>query len=201
MALVMGAIAVQADIYSFYSITTNDLSGTAASIGEDQISVDVTVTSPTTASLLFYNSGPFDSAVMKICFEYTGAGAINLGLVSTSPMLWNMTNGQLPGAAGWFNSEFCIDADPPPSMNGVTPTTSPLEVILSYDAGTLDIIESLNNADFRIGMHVIGIDYPGALEAGGFSESYINNIPEPSTALLLGFIGLAGKSIRKIFVV
>ena len=196
----MVAASAQAVPYSFYGITSNDPSGNAVSIGETQISVDVTVTSPTTATLLFANSGPFDSAVTKICFEYSGAGSINLGLVSTSPMLWSMGNEQLPGADGWFNSEFCILADPPPSMNGVTPTTSPLEVILSYDAGTLNIIDSLNNADFRIGMHVIAIDYPGALEDGGYSESFINNIPEPSTALLLGFIALLGKSYRRIFV-
>lgn len=195
IVLILATVSARAELFSFYGITGNDPSGNAVTIGETQLSVDVTELSPTTARLLFANSGPVDSAVTKICFEYSGATAINLGLVSTSPMSWSLGNTQLPGANGTFISDFCIHTDPPPSMNGITPTTSPLEVILSYDAGSFDIVESLGNADFRLGLHVISIG------AGEYSESFINNIPEPSTALLLGFVALVGKSYRRIFVV
>ena len=194
--LIMASLTARAELFSFYGITANDPSGASISIGESQLSMDVTVLSATTASLVVANPGPEMSSVAKICFDYSGIADINLALVSTS-MPWTYdASGQLPGADGMFNSDFCVKAIPPPSQNGITPATSPLEIILSYDAGSFDILAALGNADFRVGLHLTDV---GA--GGQYSESFINNIPEPSTTLLLGFVALAGKFYRKIFCV
>ena len=199
IVLILATVSARADLFSFYGITSNDPSGTAVTIGETQLSVDVDVQTPTTSLLTFANSGPDYNSVAKICFDFLPE--VNPVVVSTS-FSWavGMTMGanQLPGGDGWFMSDICLNALPPPSMNGVTPLTSPLEVLLSYDAG-FDILAALSTTDLRIGLHLTGIGDDGL--GGDYSESFINNIPEPSTALLLGFIALVGKSYRRIFVV
>lgn len=196
IVLILATVSAHAELFSFYGITSNDPSGDAVTIGEAQLSMDVTVLSPTSVQLLIANTGLDYNSVSKICFD--GPDGINLGIISIIPSNWSEGNTQLPGGDGWFNSDFCIHADPPPSMNGITPLTSPLEVILSYTAG-FDILDSLYTTDLRVGMHVVGMGDDGF--GDDFSESFINNIPEPSTALLLGFIALVGKSYRRIFVV
>ena len=198
-------MSVQCELLSVYGITDNDPTGNSVSIGEAQLSIDVTVLSATTASLVFANSGPDDNSAAKLFFDYSGPADINLGLVGTydengDPGNWIVGNKHMPGANSWFHSDLGIKAPSPPSKNGITPSKSPLEVILSYDAGSFDILEALGTADFRIGIHLISI--------GPYSESFINNIPEssnnipqPSTALVIGFIALSAKSYRKIFCV
>ena len=188
----MVSFSAHCELLSVYGISDNDPTGNAVSIGEAQLSIDVTVLSTTTASLVFANSGPDDNSVSEIYFD--GPNDINLGLVSTSAP-WNLSKNNLPGANSWFHSDLAIKAPPPPSKNGITPSNSPLEVVLSYDEGSFDIFEALGTADFRIGLHLISI--------GSYSESFINNIPEnnipePSTALLIGFIALAASGYRRI---
>jgi hypothetical protein len=53
----------------------------------------------------------------------------------------------------------------------------------------LDVLQALGNE----GLHV------QSMGEGNDSKSFINNIPEPSTALFIGFIGMAAKGCRKIF--
>ena len=81
------------------------------------------------------------------------------------------------------DAAFSIEPLAPEPFHGVGPGQWVEVVYALQPASTLmDIINQLDNAEMRIGIHVQGF-------AGGGSESFVN-VPQPATMALLGLGGL-----------
>lgn len=207
--LIMATVSAHAELFSFYGISTNDPSGTAVSIGEAQLQMEVTTgVVPGQATFLFSHTGTSPATITEIYFDSPDLiPSLLFELLTIDSTPWINNTGvvfveganpeELPGGNMMdvaFNENVCVstEASPPPSKKGVDPGEYVLLTMTYNDS--YDLLGMLGNEQLRVGLHVTGID-PYA------SESFVNNIPEPSTALLLGFVALVGKSYRRIFVV
>lgn len=175
--------------YGFYNITNNSTAD--AGIGESQLSVQVSDCGPELVSFRFSNEGPDDCVITEIYFQ---DGSI-LGFASIDESLpgvdfkeaGSINPKNLPGGKSIMPqfttvTAFSIESLNPGPKWGVGPGEW-VEVIYSLqsDRAYANIIEELDNADLRIGIHV------QAFEDGG-SESFIT--PEPASMVLLGLGGL-----------
>ena len=184
-----------ASVYDFYAITSYTNTGYQSVV--HQLSMEVGTVGATSATLVFYNTGSIDCTVASIYFDYASeAYALNAGATGWT---YGTPQPSLPGGDGVFETDFYLLVDPPPTKNGISIGES-LELTLNYDSG-FNLLESLDTADLRIGLHTIGIfDTEGRVitelddpeegnvgEPWTYSESSINVIPEPgSLALLAG---------------
>ena len=185
-----------ASVYDFYAITSYTNSGYQSVV--HQLSMEVGTVDETSATLVFYNTGSIDSTVSGIFFDYASeAYALNAGATGWT---YGTPEPSLPGGTeAGFETDFYLQVNPPPTRNGISIGES-LELTLNYDSG-FNLLESLDTADLRIGLHTIGIvdtegrvvtefDDPEEGSVGdpwNYSESSINVIPEPgSLALLAG---------------
>jgi hypothetical protein len=195
-ALALSSISARAELFTFYSITDNDPSGYAQFVGESQLFMDVTLLSMGQVSLVFTNAGPAVSSVSRIYFDYNPQLSLSLVAINdgsgvdydanpTNPKTLPSGNNQMEA----FISDLAFSSDNPSPHKGINPYES-LELILSYN-DSYDFLESLQNEDLRVGLHVISL--------GGYSESFVNTIPEPATAplLLLGTVALRWLRIKK----
>jgi len=186
-----------AELFTFYAITSNDPSGDAQLIGESQLVMDATLIGLGQVRLVFSNAGPEDAVVTRIYFDH--APELNLNLVAINdgngvefttakinPV--NLPAGQSMDDA--FISELGVASLNPSPKKGINPGES-LELIVGYDAG-YDFIGSLGSEDLRVGLHVQSLP-------GGYSESFVNVIPEPATLpmVLLGSTALRWLRIKK----
>jgi len=81
-----------------------------------------------------------------------------------------------------FISDLGVTAKNPRPKNGLNPYDS-VELAISYD-DSFDLLGALENENLRVGLHVQSF-------AGGYSESFVNVIPEPGTVPMLlvgGFV-------------
>lgn len=209
VVLMVAVVSARAEMFTFYSITSNDPSGDSQTTGENQIEMYVTETGIGEVSILFTNTGPNLSAISDIYFDVPEVEPpFNLQLsandilpgpdvdfvLGTRPE--NLPAGMDPLIA--FYSDENLGATSPPPVNGINPYEY-LILNMTYTDPPHNFIAMLESGELRVGLHVISMGDDGL--GGTYSESFINNIPEPSTALLLGFIALVGKSYRRIFVV
>lgn len=184
--------------YRFYHITHNNAGD--ASIGEDQLSFELTGYGNDQMLFIFNNSGPSASSITDIYFDddtpllsYKNFfGSTGVGYtIGAKPE-------NLPGGETYsFTANYSYDSDSPVQPNGINPGES-LGILFDYveDFSYDEIISALADKNLRIGIHVQGF-------ASGGSESFINSpshAPEPATMLLLGFglMGLAGMGRRTI---
>ena len=58
VTLILATVSTRAELFSFYGISANDPTGTAVSIGEAQLSMDVNTLSPGRVSCLVENTVP-----------------------------------------------------------------------------------------------------------------------------------------------
>jgi hypothetical protein len=191
--LVTGVPVSHAALYEFYNITNND-AGDAA-IGEAQLTVDVTGVGVNQVQFKFRNAGPEASSITGVYFD-DGDEPILLDLASIvggPGVAFHEGGSVLPGGYS-LSPRFVVTAglqarsDAPVQPNGVNPGEW-LQLVLDLQTGTDwdDVLDRLNTADLRLGIHVQGF------EDGG-SESFINKRP-PITplpgAVVLGGLGLA----------
>jgi hypothetical protein len=200
----MAITSIQAGmVYDFYAITSYTNEGYQSVV--TQMSMEVVSYDSTTASLLFWNTGVTPCAIEQIFFAYD-TDAYSLG--ATAPTDWNFGTPppDLPGGDGFFMADFYLEANPPPAKNGILLNEN-LAVTLNYGAG-FDILEALNTGDLQVGLHTISIidttgrlityqdliDYPEMDfteediidgKVWNYSESSINNIPEPASMVLI----------------
>ncbi len=192
--LVLSTLATRAELFTFYAITSNDSSGYAQFVGESQLYMDVTLLGMGQASLVFTNAGPEDAVVSRIYFDYIPE--LNLSLVAindgngvefkASPI--NPQN--LPAGRGMesmFIANLGVASENPAPHKGINPSDS-LELIIGYD-DSYDLLGSLGNEDLRVGLHVQSFE-------GGYSESFVNVIPEPGTLPLLCIGSLVLRWVR-----
>ena len=178
-----------AALYEFYNITHNDLGD--AAIGEAQLTVDVTGLAGHQVQFEFHNAGPEASSITGVYFDDGDEPILSdlASIVGGPGVAFHEGGSVLPGGHS-LSPQFVVTAglqarsDPPVQPNGVNPGEW-LRLSLDLQAGTDwgDVLERLNTADLRLGIHVQGFEDEG-------SESFINK--RPPVAPLPGAVVLAG---------
>jgi hypothetical protein len=177
--------------YGFSCIT--DTIAADCTTGEAQLAVTV-VDLGTQVRFDFTNTGPNSSSIADVYFDdgslFGIASIINGPGVSFSQ---DATPSNLPGAnnvSPAFSTTVCFsaDSDPPVQPMGVNPGES-LGIVFDLIAGQTygDVLDEFATGTLRVGIHVQGFSSLG-------SESFVNTIPEPGTAVLLS-LGLLGLTI------
>jgi len=205
----------QADLYGFKNITNNNASN--ASVGEAQLTVDVTDPGSDQVLFTFYNTAAIEACSITDIYIDDGALLADIySLTGTSGVSFSnpATPGDLPGGNGivpQFNTSagLSADSDSPVYDNGVNAAGEHLEVLFNLQPGQTfaDVLTAIDRGfhpelyydydnkiwtadNLRIGIHVQGFD-------NGGSEAFIAT-PVPG-ALLLGMLGMgvAGMKLRK----
>jgi hypothetical protein len=178
--------------YGFYNITHNSAADAAA--GEAQLSVEVSDQGAGLVGFTFINNGPAECVITEIYFQdgsILGFASIDESLAGVDfqeEKVGNVNPKNLPGGKS-INPEFIattafsIEPVNPEPTWGVGPGEW-VKIVYSIQAAQTyaDIIDELDNADLRIGIHVQSF-------SNGGSESFVN-VPEPATMVLLGMGGL-----------
>ena len=173
-----------AEIYGFSCITGNSAYNCA--VLQDQVQVQVTPdpTDPVLVNFRFTNSGPLASSITDVYFSDL-VPLLGLPLSITWSPGVRFSPGcsprNLPGGNSYgFSSSYCADSDPRTQPNGVNPGEwLNLAYTLQGAATFGDVISSIEDGAYRIGIHVQGF-------GDGGSESGINRVSEPVTLMLFG---------------
>jgi hypothetical protein len=191
----------QAVTYGFDCITGN-VAGDC-SIGEAQLTVDVTDAGAGQVLFTFSNSGPEASSIADVYFDDGSIPSISgIASIDNSDAGVSFSLGSnppdLPGGNSItpaFNATtgLTADSDAPTQPNGVNPGES-LGILVDLSSGVsyADLLSDITSMDLRIGIHVQGY-------ATGGSESFINNVPVPAAVWLFGsgLLGLVGVARRR----
>jgi hypothetical protein len=185
---ILSPVAASAVSYGFDCITSNTPGD--CTIGESQLSVDVTDAGSSQVLFTFLNAGPQASSIADVYFD-DGALLGIASLLNTVGFVEFSTGASPPELPSANNASpafvttvgFSADSDPPVQPMGVNPGES-LGILFDLQAGKTfaDVIAQLATGELRIGIHVQGF-------SSGGSESLVN-VPEPGTGALLG-LGLA----------
>lgn len=216
LACILIASYVYADpiTYGFYGIT-HTLPANEA-IGEAQLFVALSQDLSGNTVFHFYNNGPSPSSITEVYFDdgaIIGSTMSVIGdpLPSSPPPAgvdFNQgpppNNPNLPGGnpIGFVVSDsYFATSNTPTQPYGVNPGEHLyITFVLASGKTFQDVLDDLESADLRIGIHVQGIGQNSG------SESFVNNptpilpIPEPATMIFLGggLLGMAG-FLRKKF--
>lgn len=197
-ALLLGASGASALTLGFDCLTGN-LAGDCT-IGESQLSVEVSDLGGGSVLFHFRNAGPAASAISEVYFDdgsllalstLTDGPGVDFERDANPP---DLPGGDLADPDFQVTEGFLAEASEPPPKNGVGPDQW-LKIEFALQSGRTfdDVIADLESGALRIGIHVIGFD-------SGGSESFINaQVPEPGPALLLGgaAAALSARQLRR----
>ena len=188
--LLVCGLAPAAETFSFQGVSDNNANNVL--VGENQLSVTVDDYLTNQVEFLFQNAGPEPSIITAVYFS-AGEPAI-----VTEPMTFNYYGGTVLFSQYATPNEmkedstfvttagFTADSDPG-SANGVNPGER-LGIVFTGSAD--EVIEAMNNGQFRIGLHVQAIG-----SVNDSSEWFVTTtggspvVPAPS-AIALGAIGM-----------
>lgn len=226
MCAVMGVFvsSSQAEVFSFYAITSNDPCNAAT--GELQLTMEV-FDGDGYARFLFRNEGPVHSSITGVWFDDGSLFGISRIIdvdtiddgdpctIDGHPDVDFEPDGNqnLPGGNDLTYQEyafvattgFTVKADPPPAGNGVESNDPDpeyqnqwlqIEFELNPGQTLADVLAELMTGDPYPTLR-IGIHVQSFNGNGDSSESFVNNIPEPMTICLFGLGGLALLRKRK----
>jgi len=155
-------------------------------IGEMQMAVAVTDPGGGQVLFTFSNIGLAASSIADVYFDDGSLLGI-ASIINTAGMVefsQGATPGNLPAANNASppfatTAGFSADSDEPVQPLGVNPGET-LGILFDLVGGQdfADVLSELASQTLRIGIHVQGYGTGG-------SESFVNEVPEPSTALLL----------------
>jgi hypothetical protein len=187
LALPLLAAAPSGAVTLGFDCITNNLAGDCT-IGEAQLTVDVTDPGGGQIAFTFLNVGTEDSSITDVYWD--DGSLLGIASITNTPGFVEFSSpaspGNLPGANNAdpdfeTTAGFSADSDPPAQPMGVNPGET-LVVIFSLQGGQTfaDAIDELTDGRLRIGIHVQGFESEG-------SESFVNHpVPEPGTAALFG---------------
>jgi hypothetical protein len=181
-------------VYPFEVITNN---GIYYNSGDFDIYVEVTNEETGQVDFTFYNESLFNSSIARIYFSENSLLDV-AGIIEGDGTSFNQpaTPGSLPGGRALEPSfvaieEFSFSGGSPKPKNGINPGEW---VQITFDltsGGTFgEVIDKLNTAAFRLGVHVIALP-------DGSSESAVT-VPEPATICLLGLGSLTLLRKRRV---
>ena len=168
-----------------FDCITNNLAGDCT-IGEAQLTLDITDEGGGQVRFTFANSGPLASVISEVYFD--DGALLGIASVMNGPGVSFVEDASPPNLPGANNASppfqvtagFLAEATPAPSMNGVGPGEW-VAIIFDIQGGFdfNDVVAQFADGTVRAGIHVIAF-------ASGGSESFVNDpVPEPSTGLLL----------------
>ncbi len=192
--VILGGGPAAAATLDFYCISGNNV--TSCADGEAQVLMDVVDIGGGEVEFLFYNTGPESSSITDVYFDdgaLLGISNINnmVGVSFSAPAIpSNLPSANNASPPFVTTAGFSADADPPPAWSGVNPGEEVgIEFALLPGMVYADVLADLADGSLRVGLRVQGF-------AGGYSESFVNNVPEPGSGVLLA-LGLIGLARRK----
>jgi len=198
------AFSAQAYTFDFKRISYNSTANV-----QDQLSVDVSEILPlgsggsSQVSFIFHNVGDISSIIGSAFFDDSGFLGSILSIVGSSGVSFTNTgNKNFPEGTNLtpsFHTDFSatFSGGQGGANNGVNNSTNDSEWLtiifsLSNEKTYSDVIAALGNGNLRIGLHVQGL-------SDGGSDAYVNTVPIPAAAWLLGsgLVGLMGIRMRR----
>lgn len=193
LALGVGASAPAAAVTLGFGCITGNLASDCT-IGEAQLTVEITDQGGGVVRFHFRNSGPSASVISEVYFD--DGSLLAIAAVVDGPGVDFEQDASPPNLPGGQNAippfqvtaGFLAESQPAPPANGVGPGEwVAIDFTLQGAQTYADVLNDLDSGALRIGIHVI------AFSSGG-SESFIN-VPEPSAAALI-LSGLAAAALR-----
>ena len=198
----LSAVAVQADLFGFDTVTTNSsYRGAVAS----QLFMETTELATGLSSVMFTNIGPLASTVTEVYFGSDEALDLNLdSIIFQCPGVdFDITGAKPANPPGmndfgnwWTITIAAAEASNPPAQKGIDPLEC-INLQVSY-SGSSSLSELIQFNQLQVALHVTGLpDFQ--------SDTFVNGndpytvIPEPSSIILLGVAGILGFFVRRRF--
>lgn len=197
LALAAGAAADRVDFVVYENADGAPLAGW-------DVWVDVLDAGGGKVDFVFHNDSTITATITAIYFEQAGLGAnLSNGTIHAQSAGVAFSPGATPPnpaqpglnfGGGWGGNVFAIDANPPPSSNGINAGGTE-SLTVRFDITGITVAQlvggmSANPREFRIAMHVQQLGPAANLSVWGVT-------PSPGTLVLAGFGGLVAMKRRR----
>lgn len=181
----------QAQTYSFTAFETSGV-GDPGALAPIQLNATLSQNGTSLDVIISNDSQPGDGwvtstvpTVTKMSFDDDAAILPAPTFANNPPNVAFHTNNSvnIPGSNNiGFDTTYGFSADPPPTTTGIDPGEQFVVTFANLTAA--EFANAVENGDLRIATHVQQIG------KGDWSASYVTQVPEPSSALLVGLGGV-----------